>query len=58
VAPRLIRYAAGVQFEMICRAFDRDQLALQRAARVIHLLQAALKGGGFVNDLRPAGNRS
>ena len=42
---------------MICRAFDCDQLALQRAAKVIYLLEAALNGGGFVDDLCPAGNR-
>jgi hypothetical protein len=53
VAPRLGRYAADVQFEMICGAFDCDQFALQRAARVIHLPQAALDSEGFVTD-KPA----
>ena len=44
VAPRLGRYAADVQFKMVRCAFDRDQLVLQHAARVIHLLQAAVDG--------------
>jgi hypothetical protein len=38
------RYAADVQFKMVRCAFDRDQLVLQHAARVIHLLQAAVDG--------------
>jgi hypothetical protein len=42
VAPRLGRYAADVQFKMVRCAFDRDQLVLEHAARVIHLLQAAV----------------
>ena len=38
-APRLGRYAADVQFKMVRCAFDRDQLVLQHAARVIQLLR-------------------
>jgi hypothetical protein len=48
VAPWLGRYAADVQFKMVRCAFDRDQLVMQHAARVIHLLQAAVDGGRFV----------
>ena len=38
-APRLGRYAADVQFKMVRCAFDRDQLVLRHAARVIHMLR-------------------
>jgi hypothetical protein len=57
--PRLGRYAADVQFKMVRCAFDRDQLVLEHAARVIHLLQAAvdfemqgLRGGKRSLDAR------
>jgi hypothetical protein len=41
---------------MICGAFDRDQLALQRAAGIVDLLQSALDSAGFANDFGRTGD--